>query len=173
MVLSKLTLALSWVYRNPIQFLQIAGIAGLVCFVAYFWIQHRGLQADNARLSQEVKVLEFGREADEKARELLEGSVQKFRDAQETFQNDLDRLQRENANSQRQIARLVRDLDAIEIERIIADDPDTADDVLNARFSELRRLLDDATRADPGDSGSAGADEASAAVTGTDEQPTR
>ena len=169
MIWAKAVTAGRWIWNNPVQFAQIAGITALVFAVAYFYIRLQNVTNDNVTLRADITTLEIGREADEVAREALQRGLADFQEAQAAFQATLDSIQRENAASQRQIAALVRELDAIEIERIIADDPDNAGGVITARFAELDRLLDAATRADPGGSGDTGADETGAAPTGAGE----
>ena len=132
---------MKWFAKNPVQTLQLAGIAALAAVAVFFYFDYTNAKAQVRTLRTEVT-------AQRALAEAQDGRLQDFVEAQEA---SLERLQAIEARSRQiriEVRQLTDELSAPNINIIVEESPDEAAAIITRRFDDILSLLDDASRPD-------------------------
>ena len=141
MLLSYGKQALGWFKNNPIQSLQLAGIAALAITAAFFFFDYRGAKAEVRELRTEIA-------AEKALNEAQATRLDEFAEAEVQRLERLRALEEAGVRIRAEIRGITDELTAPQINIIVEEQPDEAADIISRRFDDILSVLDDATRPD-------------------------
>lgn len=132
---------LKWTKTNPIQALQLAGIAALTAGALFFYFDYQDAKADRISLREDLK-------AEQALTQAQASRITEFALSQDQQLERLQRVERFNEETRAQVRAALKGLSANDVKQVILENPDEAATILSGRFNALLGMFE-YTQAEP------------------------